>query len=150
MFSDTVDQKPTVPFRAGIRNFRNSLVLRNCGGDESMGPKPPAVFHAQTSSNTPTPSRMGALQPCRNRIDSMPLRITSTLISQKATKQMAVPYGLSRQAGHTVPSNLLMASPPNQVWIPNHPQATSARSTAATFAPNTPNDDRASTGNGMP
>ncbi len=34
--------------------------------------------------------------------------------------------------------------------MPNHPQATSARSTAGTFAPRTPNDARTSTGNGMP
>src|ERR1700676_3713400 len=34
--------------------------------------------------------------------------------------------------------------------MPNHPQATSARSTAATLAPNTPNDALANTGNGTP
>ena len=34
--------------------------------------------------------------------------------------------------------------------MPNHPQATSARSTAGTFAPRTPNEARTNTGNGMP
>ena len=43
-----------------------------------------------------------------------------------------------------------IACPPIQVWIPNHPQATRARSTAGTFAPRTPNDARTNTGNGMP
>ena len=54
------------------------------------------------------------------------------------------------QPGASVAISVLMASPPIQVWMPNHPQATSARSTAATFAPSTPNDARASTGNGIP
>jgi hypothetical protein len=35
-------------------------------------------------------------------------------------------------------------------WMPNHPHATMARSTAGMFAPAVPNDARASTGNGMP
>ena len=43
-----------------------------------------------------------------------------------------------------------MACPPIHVWMPNHPHATSARSTAGMFAPFTPNDARTSTGNGMP
>jgi hypothetical protein len=40
--------------------------------------------------------------------------------------------------------------PPIQVWMPNQPQATSARSSDGTCAPSDPNDARASTGNGMP
>ena len=43
-----------------------------------------------------------------------------------------------------------MAEPPIQVWMPNQPQATSARIRAGTLAPRMPNDDRSSTGNGMP
>src|SRR5437868_5207984 len=43
-----------------------------------------------------------------------------------------------------------MAQPPIQVWMPNQPQATNARSNAGTFAPSKPNDDRQYTGNGMP
>src|SRR6266850_2324515 len=43
-----------------------------------------------------------------------------------------------------------MAAPPIQVWIPNQPHATMARSSAGTLAPSTPNDARANTGNGMP
>src|SRR2546422_8642173 len=34
--------------------------------------------------------------------------------------------------------------------MPNHPQATIARSSAAMFAPQVPNDARTKTGNGMP
>jgi hypothetical protein len=34
--------------------------------------------------------------------------------------------------------------------MPNQPQATSARNSAGTFAPKSPNDGRQYTGNGMP
>ena len=43
-----------------------------------------------------------------------------------------------------------IAPPPIQVWMPNQPHATPARISAGRFAPNTPNDARAKTGNGMP
>src|SRR5262249_9831642 len=43
-----------------------------------------------------------------------------------------------------------MAQPPIHVWMPNHPQATTARSNAGTLAPRMPNAARQYTGNGMP
>src|ERR1700740_862718 len=43
-----------------------------------------------------------------------------------------------------------MAWPPIQDWMPNHPQATSARRIAGTFAPRTPNEARTNTGKGIP
>lgn len=43
-----------------------------------------------------------------------------------------------------------MAPPPTQVWMPNHPQATSARMMEGTLAPQMPNEARASTGKGTP
>ena len=43
-----------------------------------------------------------------------------------------------------------MALPPIHVWMPNQPHATSARSSAGTFAPRVPNAARQNTGNGMP
>src|SRR5262249_44401130 len=45
------------------------------------------------------------------------------------------------------PSN---ASPPIQVWMPNHPQATMALAIAATFAPRVPKLARQRTGNDTP
>ena len=42
------------------------------------------------------------------------------------------------------------ARPPIQVWIPNHPQATSALAIAAKLAPRTPNEARTKTGKGTP
>src|SRR5258705_9506159 len=150
MFRETVAQNPTVAFRAGTRNLRKSSKLLNREGDESIGPKPPAVRYAHPNSRRPTASRIGALMPCRKRMYSIPLRTTARLMSQKVRKQIAVLYGRRPQPGASVEINVLIASPPIHVWMPNHPQATNALSTAATFAPRTPNEARASTGNGTP
>ncbi len=43
-----------------------------------------------------------------------------------------------------------MASPPIQVWMPNQPHATNARTTAGRLAPRMPKEARAKTGKGMP
>src|SRR4051812_1062088 len=150
MFSETVDQNPTVPLSAGIKNFRNSVLSLNFGVAESIGPKPPALRYAHASRTNPTASSTGALMPCRNLMYSMPASTTAKLIAQKSMKQIPTLCGTELHAGHKVASRVLMASPPIHVWMPNHPQATIARNTAATFAPSTPNDDRASTGKGMP
>ena len=45
-----------------------------------------------------------------------------------------------------VPTSTKIAVPPIQVWMPNQPQATPARSSAGRFAPKTPNEARAKTG----
>ena len=55
-----------------------------------------------------------------------------------------------RSAPRKMPSSVNSASPPIQVWMPNQPQATSARATAGNRAPRVPNDARASTANGTP
>jgi hypothetical protein len=44
MFSDTVAQNPTVPFSAGMRNFRKSEKLRKRDEADSIGPNPPAAL----------------------------------------------------------------------------------------------------------
>ena len=81
---------------------------------------------------------------------SIPFRTTARLISQKTKKHTAAPYAKFFHPGTSVASKVLIASPPIHACIPNHPQATSARKTAATFAPSTPNDARARTGKGTP
>ena len=43
-----------------------------------------------------------------------------------------------------------IAVAPIHVWIPNQPQAISARAIAAKLAPRVPNIERTNTGNGMP
>src|SRR6266478_3267277 len=54
------------------------------------------------------------------------------------------------QAGLIVLKRVLSASPPIHAWMPNQPQATSARISAGTFEPSVPYAARANTGNGMP
>ena len=128
----------------------NSAVLANREGACSIGSRPPAFVHAQLSSSTPTMSNTGALAPCRSRTYSIPRRMTARLTHQKAKKQMPTEYGTSRHAGQSVASRLLIASPPIQVWMPNQPQATSARARAGMLAPRTPNEARARMGKGIP
>src|SRR3984957_1334448 len=115
MFSETVAQKPTVPLSAGIKNFRKSEKVTKRDGAESMGPNPPAALYAQPNSRSPTPNNIGALMPCRNLMYSIPLRITSRLMSQNAMKQMEVLCATCPQLGASVVISVLMASPPIQV-----------------------------------
>ena len=91
MFNETVAQKPTVPFRAGIKNFKKSGKVVNREGTENMGPKPPAARYAHTNRSNPTPNKIGALMPCRIRMYSIPFSTTARLISQNRKKQTAGP-----------------------------------------------------------
>ena len=74
----------------------------------------------------------------------------ATWISQNAAKENQIAFGSEPQPVKAVLSSRLRASAPIQVWMPNQPQATAARSIAATLAPRTPNEARHSTGNEMP
>ncbi len=56
----------------------------------------------------------------------------------------------SGQPGTMILNIVCSASPPIQAWMPNQPQATSARINAGTFDPSVPYAARAKTGNGMP
>src|SRR6266567_3222466 len=56
----------------------------------------------------------------------------------------------SFQRGMIAEKKVCSASPPIQDWIPNHPQATSARINAGRFDPSVPYAARAKTGKGMP
>ena len=91
MFSDTVDQNPTVALRAGTSVRKKEPAVLNFEGAASMGPNPPAVKYAQPSSSKPTPSKIGALMPWRKRMYSMPRMITSRLMAQNARKQIGTP-----------------------------------------------------------
>ncbi len=81
---------------------------------------------------------------------SMPRRMIATWISQNTANATALCSEKSAQLDVSVVIRVSSASAPIHVWMPNHPHATSARAIAATFAPRTPNDDRTSTGNGIP
>ena len=81
---------------------------------------------------------------------STPRMITATWISQNAVNAIHVLPGSAAHAGSAADISAFRASPPIHVWMPNQPQATSARRTAGTFAPRTPKLARHSTGNEMP
>ena len=93
-------------------------------------------------------------------MDSIPRRAIHRLMAQNSMKQTNSPVpmwnhpgtsnGSVAMPGHNTSINLKMAKPPIHVWMPNQPQATMARRMAGMLAPNTPNDDRARTGKGMP
>src|SRR5688572_7699950 len=63
---------------------------------------------------------------------------------------MAVFPGTPAHPAHAAPNSVSSASAPIHVWMPNHPQATMARSSAGTFAPRTPKLARHNTGNDTP
>ncbi len=67
-----------------------------------------------------------------------------------ATPSTAAPPARFSQPGHITPSRASIAVPPIHVWMPNQPQATTARSSAGTFAPRVPKLARARTGNETP
>jgi hypothetical protein len=134
MFSETVAQNPTVPLSAGIRNFRKSGRLRSATAPTASGRirRHSCRPSQQQQSHRQQNRRADALQE-PNVFD--PLRTTARLMSQNAMKQIAVAPASCAHAGAITPISVLMASPPIQVWMPNHPQATSARRTAATLRP---------------
>ncbi len=161
MFSESVAQNPTIAVRLGANTLRScpSGIFDGC---DSIGPNPPALAYAQPSSTRPITMRNGAAHVSRNLIDSVPFRMKWRLMAQKTAKPRSSPgwmpitplnaaevSGASTE-GRSATRSCQSACPPSHVWMPNHPQATSARSTAGTFAPVTPNDARANTGNGMP
>ena len=87
----------------------------------------------------------------RYLIDSEPRSTTQTFATQKMKKPMTSPTPPSCfQLSNIAASIRCTAMPPNKVWMPNHPQATSARISAGTLEPMMPNEERSMTGNGMP
>ena len=63
---------------------------------------------------------------------------------------MATPPVTLAHPGHAAVNRVSSARAAIQVWMPNQPHATTARSTAGTFAPRTPNAARHSTGKEIP
>jgi hypothetical protein len=80
----------------------------------------------------------------------MPRRMIATWTIQNTPNAIALWPVTSAQPDVSVVISVSSASAPIHVWIPNQPQATSARAIAATFAPRMPKLDRTSTGNGIP
>ena len=110
-----------------------------------------ACGQAHTSSPAPTSSRSGAAQASRCLIDSEPRITTHTFATQKMRKPKTSPTPPScAQSSEIADNSRCTAIPPNSVWMPNQPQATSARISAGTLEPMIPNEERSMTGNGMP
>ena len=117
---------------------------------ENTLPIPPPASKPQISSAALPPISSGAAVRSSQRMPSIPRRMIATSISQKAPNAIALWPPTSAQPCHSVLISVSTASAPIQVWMPNQPQATSARAIAATLAPRIPKLERTSTGNGMP
>ena len=136
--------------RDGKNTARNSCVEWKRLGVDNMAPKLPALTRTQIRSAAAITNMNGAPKACRRRMDSTPRQTTAMLRSQKPRKHAHKMPRLPAAAGQMTMSIASMALPPIHDWMPNHPQATTARSSAAMLAPRTPNDARRNTGNGMP
>src|SRR4051794_3407048 len=117
---------------------------------ENTLPMPPPALKPQISRPTLPPMSSGAAVRSSQRMPSMPRRMMTTWMSQNAPKAIALCAPMSVQPLHAAVITASTASAPIQVWMPNQPQATSARAMAATLAPRMPKLDRTSTGNGIP
>src|SRR3954470_23193823 len=110
----------------------------------------PPTPKAQISSATLEPSSSGAAMLSRNLMPSIPRRMIATCTSQNTANAIALWPLTSAQLEVSVVISVSSASAPIQVWMPNQPQATSARAIAATLAPRIPKLERTSTGKGIP
>src|SRR5258708_13062854 len=112
MLSDTVAQKPTTPVSDGTKKRKNSPKLWNLEGVASMGPKPPALLRAQSSSAKPISNKKGAEMPCKKRMVSMPRKITATFSSQNVAKHNAGPHAQQPHLRVSATRMPLISSPP--------------------------------------
>ena len=117
---------------------------------ENTLPIPPPASKPQISSARLPPISSGAAVRSSQRMPSIPRRMIASSISQNAPNAIALWPPTSFQPFHSVAIRVSTASAPIHVWIPNQPQATSARAIAATFAPRMPKLERTRTGKGMP
>ena len=158
MFSESVDQNAIMPISAGGKRTNQKLPPQpTLPGSLRIGPKPPAFVTIQASRPNATTSTNGAAQFSKRRTAFIPRTMIRMLIAQKMAKlshrvqcwPATIPE-LAQPEPKSLPASRKSAPPPIQVWIPNQPQATPARSRAATLAPKTPKEARAKTGYGMP
>ncbi|SVJ78420.1 Uncharacterised protein [Klebsiella pneumoniae] len=106
---------------------------------------------AHTSRPRPTSTSSGAESVSSHLIDSAPRSTTHRFSPQNRRKPITSPVPpRAFQAGKIEPRKRWIASPPNSVWMPNQPHATTARIRHGTLEPMMPNEARSSTGKGMP
>ncbi len=150
MLSESVAQNPTIAVRPPKKYLRKGAPSGLDAGC-AISSLTEACGQAQTISPTPTASSMGAASTSRCLMDSEPRITIQTFQTQKMKKPATSPL-LPRlaQVSDSAENIKCTAIPPNIVWMPNQPQATSARISAGTFEPTMPKDERSRTGNGMP
>ena len=159
MFSDRVAQNPTIPVKAGINTLKNEPKSLNLLGSAIIGPKPFAAITIYITSTNPRTMTAGAAQFSNILNVSIPLYTIHISKHQKIIKPIAAgiprpaivaPPPIFAKLGNTADINKLIALPPTNVLIPNHPHATTALAIAGMFAPNAPKEALANTGNGIP
>src|SRR3974390_675998 len=165
MLSESVDQKAIMAIRAGGNVLtQKSEPQPSLPESLRIGPRPPAWLTIQMQRKIPTIRTNGAAQFSKWRMAFMPRTMMKMLRTQKTRKLSHIVHGCEDRPKKSIegwaafvhelpmmaPMSTKIALPPIQVWIPNQPQATPARTRAGRLAPMTPNDARANTGNGMP
>src|SRR5688572_18817284 len=154
MLVERVAQYPTAPVR-NTGKIDQKLDFCFCSATEpsSTGPMPPAFCTHHHSSTNPPISSSGEPQLSRCLMPSSPRTIKNTYTPQKKKNAIQVcsstPMNEADKFFHPgtiMPISTSIAPAPSQVWMPNHPQATTARSIAGMFAPTVPKLDRSSTG----
>src|SRR5215212_969661 len=151
MFRESVIQYPTFAAKEGQKSTQNGAWPACSSADFSKTlPTPPPAVKPQMSRATPPPIRSGAAKDSKYLTPSTPVRMITTCIAQKTKKVMKACPGTLAQPLQKAVTRASVARPPIQVWMPNQPQATSARAIAAKFAPRTPKEERTKTGNGTP
>ena len=111
---------------------------RTAKAGRGSGPKPPAFVYAQASSASPTTIRNGADNDSSHLMDSVPSNDEPHVhrpeeqegreLAGRDAQERQRDTSAARRYPATPPSRAgRCAAPPSQVWMPNHPHATSAR-----------------------
>ena len=115
MFSETVAQKPTTPVSDGTKKRKNSAKVSNFEGVAQHRAKTSCFRTRPQKQGKPHNQQQWGRDPCKNRIVSMPRKMTSTLRSQKNIKQIAEPHAKCAHDGASATIIALIASPPIHV-----------------------------------
>src|SRR5262245_50725961 len=99
MLSDNVAQNPTMPVRAGKKNWKNAGVLSNFEGCCRIGPNPSAAEIAQNKSASAASGKKKALKTRSFRMLSTPRYTIHMLSSQKRTNVIAGPVARPKDSG---------------------------------------------------
>mmetsp|Transcript_3217 Transcript_3217/g.13041 ORF Transcript_3217/g.13041 Transcript_3217/m.13041 type:complete len:376 (+) Transcript_3217:329-1456(+) len=171
MLSERVAQKLMLAVSAGQKTPQKPLVAyvaepaATVFVAASAAPRPPAAVHAHTSNEPTSAMSTGAVRRSIQRMLSTPRTIMATCSAQNAAKPAAsatvmpsAATGADSAAAKleapvaraAMTPSAPSASPPSQVWMPNHPVATAARRRLGTLAPLMPKAARAATGKGTP